>query len=184
MSQKYIIQKKLHQTQTPIFAFHSFLKNFAGINFRESSILKNFAGINFRESTFLGVKKGIYFREFGQNSRNFLPAKISSLKVHPSFIEEHEIQYPMFYSYSNQSPKFLQWEILIKRSFVSDEKLSVMKNVYVQNENKKYCPSKYWLFGVNSPTSSLRYEFFKFQIQIWSFLLAWDNFALSPTFEI
>ena len=54
--------------------------------------------------------------------------------------------------------KFLQWEILIKRSFVSDEKLSVMKNVYVQNENKKYCPSKYWLFGVNSPTSSLRYE--------------------------
>jgi len=58
-----------------------FLKNFARINFRESPILKNFAGINFSESTFSGVKKGIYFREFGQNSRNFLPAKISSLKV-------------------------------------------------------------------------------------------------------
>ena len=60
------------------------MKNFAGINFRESPILKDFAGINFRESTFSGVKKGIYFREFGQNSRNsrnFLPAKISSLKV-------------------------------------------------------------------------------------------------------
>ena len=50
----------------------------------ESPILKNFAGINFRESTFSGVKKGIYFREFGQiskNSWNFLLAKISSLKV-------------------------------------------------------------------------------------------------------
>ena len=36
--------------------------------------------------TFSGVKKGIYFREFGlnsRNSRNFLPAKISSLKVYP-----------------------------------------------------------------------------------------------------
>ena len=59
-------------------------ENFAGINFRESPMLKNFAGINFRESTFSGVKKGIYFREFGQNLRNFLPAKISSLKVHVS----------------------------------------------------------------------------------------------------
>ena len=58
-----------------------FLENFAGINFRESPILTNFAGINFRKSTFSGVKKGIYFRELGQNSRNFLPAKISSLKV-------------------------------------------------------------------------------------------------------
>ena len=57
------------------------MKNFAGINFRESPILKNFAGINFHESTFLRVKKGIYFREFGQNLRNFLPVKISSLKV-------------------------------------------------------------------------------------------------------
>ena len=57
------------------------MKNFAGINFRESPILKDFAGINFRESTFSGVKKGIYFREFGRNSRNFLSAKISSLKV-------------------------------------------------------------------------------------------------------
>ena len=40
--------------------------------------------MNFRELTFSGVKKGIYFRKFGQNSRksrNFLPAKISSLKV-------------------------------------------------------------------------------------------------------
>ena len=56
------------------------LKNFAGINFRQSPIVKNFAGINFRESTFSSrVKKGIYFREFGRNSRNFLPAKISSL---------------------------------------------------------------------------------------------------------
>ena len=64
----------------------SILKNFAGINFHESPILKNFAGINFRESTFSGIKKGIYFRDFGQNSqnsRNFLPAKISSLKVIP-----------------------------------------------------------------------------------------------------
>ena len=83
------------RTLTQIFAFHKFLKNFAGINFRESPILKDFAGINFRESpilkdfaginfresTFSGVKKGIYFREFSQNSRNFLPAKISSLKV-------------------------------------------------------------------------------------------------------
>ena len=52
--------------------------------FCESPILKNFAGINFRESTLSGVKKGIYFPEFGQNSRNprnYLPAKISSLKV-------------------------------------------------------------------------------------------------------
>ena len=60
------------------------MKNFAGINFHESPILKNFAGIFFCESSFLGVKKGIYFRKFGQisrNSRNFLPAKISSLKV-------------------------------------------------------------------------------------------------------
>ena len=68
MSQKYIIQKKLHQTQTPIFAFHSFLKNFAGIKFRKSPLLKNFARIDFRESKFSGVKKGIYSREFGQNS--------------------------------------------------------------------------------------------------------------------
>ena len=30
----------------------------------------------------LGGKKGIYFREFCQNSRNFLPAKISSLEVY------------------------------------------------------------------------------------------------------
>ena len=36
------------------------MKNFAGINFRESPILKNFAGINFRESTFSGDKKGIF----------------------------------------------------------------------------------------------------------------------------
>ena len=57
------------------------LENFAGINFRESPILKDFARINFRESVFSGVKNGIYFRKFGQNSRNFLPAKISSLKV-------------------------------------------------------------------------------------------------------
>ena len=67
-----------------IFAIRQFLKNFAGINFRESPMVKDFAGINFRESTILGVKKGIYFREFGPNSRNsrkFLPAKISSLKV-------------------------------------------------------------------------------------------------------
>ena len=65
------------------------MKNFAGINFGESPILKNFAGINFRESTFSGVKKGIYFRDFGQNSRNsrnFLPAKISSLKLYNSII--------------------------------------------------------------------------------------------------
>ena len=68
MSQKYIIQKKLHQTQTPIFAFHSFLKNLAGINFPKSPILKNFSRINFRESKFSRVKKGIYFCEFGQNS--------------------------------------------------------------------------------------------------------------------
>ena len=42
---------------------------------------------DFCESTFLGVKKGIYFRDFGQNlrnSRNFLSAKISSLKVRPA----------------------------------------------------------------------------------------------------
>ena len=52
-------------------------ENFAGINFRKSPMLTNFAGINFRESTFPGVKKGIYFY-----SRNFLPAKISSLKVY------------------------------------------------------------------------------------------------------
>ena len=68
------------------------MKNFAGINFRESPILENFAGINFRESTFSGVKKGIYFREFGQNSRNsrnFLPAKISSLKVCKIFWSYH-----------------------------------------------------------------------------------------------
>ena len=54
------------------------------MNFRKSPIVKNFAGINFRESTFSIVKKGIYFREFGpnsRNSRNFLPTKISSLKV-------------------------------------------------------------------------------------------------------
>ena len=60
------------------------MKNFTGINFRESLILKHFAGIDFCESTFSGVKKGIHFWEFGQNSRNsrnFLPAKISSLKV-------------------------------------------------------------------------------------------------------
>ena len=57
------------------------LKNFAGINFRESPILKNFAGISFLESTFLGVKKGIYFRAFGKISRNFIPAKVSSLKL-------------------------------------------------------------------------------------------------------
>ena len=73
--------KRWCRTLTQIFAFHKFLKNFAGINFRESPILKNFAGIIFREWTFSGVKKGIYFREFGQNSRT-LPAKISSLKVY------------------------------------------------------------------------------------------------------
>ena len=49
----------------------------AGIIFPESPILKNFAGINIGESTFSGAKKGIYFLE---NSRNFLPAKISSLR--------------------------------------------------------------------------------------------------------
>ena len=77
-------KKKLYRTETLIFAVHEFLKNFAGINFRKSPILKTFAGVNFRELTFWGVKKGIYFREFGQNSRNsrnFLPTKISSLKV-------------------------------------------------------------------------------------------------------
>ena len=57
------------------------MKNFAGIIFRESPTLKYFAGVNFRESRFSGDKKGIYFRESGQNSRNFLPAKISSLKL-------------------------------------------------------------------------------------------------------
>ena len=67
-------------------AFHQFLKNFAGINFRESPILKNFEGINFHKSTNSGVRKGIYFREFSQNSRNFLPAKVSSLKVPPTLI--------------------------------------------------------------------------------------------------
>ena len=46
-----------------------------------SLILKNFAGINFRESIFSGVKKEISFREFGQTSRKILPAKISTLKV-------------------------------------------------------------------------------------------------------
>ena len=66
-------------------------ENFVGINFRESPILKNFAGINFRESAFSGVEKGIYFREFGQisrNSRNFLPAKISSLNISISLVFE------------------------------------------------------------------------------------------------
>ena len=46
--------------------------------------LKNFAGMVFREWTFSGVKKGIYLRDFVQNSWNswnFLPVKISSLKV-------------------------------------------------------------------------------------------------------
>ena len=57
----------MYQTKNPIFTAHQ--------------LLKNFAEINFRESTFSRLKKGIYFREFGQNSRNFLPAKISSLKV-------------------------------------------------------------------------------------------------------
>ena len=50
--------------------------------------MKNFAGINFRESTFSMVKKGIYFREFGPNSRNFLPAKISSRKVEMVYYEK------------------------------------------------------------------------------------------------
>ena len=57
----------------------SFLEKF--LDFCESPILKNFAGINFHELTFSWVKKGIYFREFGRNSRNFLPAKICSLKL-------------------------------------------------------------------------------------------------------
>ena len=60
------------------------LKKFRGNQFSRITNFENFAGINFRELTFSGVKKGIYFREFGQNSRNtrnFLPAKISSLKV-------------------------------------------------------------------------------------------------------
>ena len=63
----------------------------------------------------------------------------------------------------DNADKFLHLEILIKTRI------------------KKCCHSKYWLFGVNSPTSSLRHKYVKFQIQIWSFL---DNFALSPTFEI
>ena len=43
----------------------------------------------FANQHFRGSKKGIYFRIFGQNSRNsqnFLPAKISSLKVVLSFV--------------------------------------------------------------------------------------------------
>ena len=42
--------------------------------------MKNFAGINFRESTFSEVKKGIYFREFSRNSRNFLLPKFLPLR--------------------------------------------------------------------------------------------------------
>ena len=64
---------------------------FAGINFLEF-FFGYFAGINFRESAFSGVKKGIYFREFGQNSRNsrnFLPAKISSHKVYYISLVQH-----------------------------------------------------------------------------------------------
>ena len=49
---------------------------------------------------------------------------------------------------------------------------------------KQFCHSKYWLFGVNTPMSSLRYKYFKVQIQIWSSFLSLDNFALSPTFKI
>ena len=52
-----LIQKTLWQTETSIFAVHQFLKNYAGINFCGSQILKNFAEIDFRESTFWGSKK-------------------------------------------------------------------------------------------------------------------------------
>ena len=59
-------------------AFHQFLKNFAGIIFRESPILKNFAGIDFCESTFWGSKKEFIFANLAEIreiffSRKFLP---------------------------------------------------------------------------------------------------------------
>ena len=62
--------------------------------FCESPVLKNFAGINIRESTFSGIKKGIYFREFSKNSRNFLPAKISSHKVPKWLVEYMRLERP------------------------------------------------------------------------------------------
>jgi len=41
-SREDLIQKTLYQTETQIFEFHRFLKNFAGIDFCEYPILKNF----------------------------------------------------------------------------------------------------------------------------------------------
>ena len=53
-----------------------------------------------------GVKKGIYYHEFGRNSRNFLAAKISSLKVHtwhPYWIWRWKARPGLFWSMLNVS---------------------------------------------------------------------------------
>ena len=54
----------LYQTETQIFTFHQFLRNFVGINFCESSILNNFAGINCVNRHFRGSKKEFIFANF------------------------------------------------------------------------------------------------------------------------
>ena len=64
----------------------SILEKFCWNFFSRITNLKNFAGINFRESKFSGIKKGIWFSDFGQISRNFLPLRCFHLlnfqKVH------------------------------------------------------------------------------------------------------
>ena len=75
-SREDLIQKTLYQTETPIFLVHQFLKK-NGNRFSRITNFENFARIDFRELTLLRIKKGIRCREFGQNSRNFLAAKIS-----------------------------------------------------------------------------------------------------------
>ena len=77
------------ESSISIFVVHQFLKNFAGINFGESPILKVSRVLIFVNQHFWGAEKEFDFTNLGYNSRNsrdFPPAKISSLKVEKTFV--------------------------------------------------------------------------------------------------
>ena len=136
--------KDIESEKIPIFAVHQFLKNFAGINFRES--------------TFSRVKKGIWLRDVGRNSRNFLPAKISSCKVYlNTWSWDSDILFYVIKLFFGISSRRIQmalvlFSLLIFHSrcpflvMVTVMSLSILFLFYSFCSTFLFEPVKYWLF--------------------------------------
>ena len=108
------------------------LEKFRRNRFSRITNFENFMGINVRESAFSGVKKWIYFREFSQN-RNFLPAKISSLKV---WFDNKELTFlpEAFITFWNSNLPFVYFHLVNSFSTTSSPiNISLLSNFFCKS---------------------------------------------------